>query len=225
VTRVPARILFLDFDGVICDTEQAAQQSWRELYALHELAFPIAVWHRMLGRVDGESVAVAHLSAQLGRPLSRAELLWRRRRKQQLADRQAIRPGIAGLLDRAAQRQIPVAVVSGSSLPWVRGHLDRVGVRDRLAFLVTGEDAANHKPAPDLYLAALRRSGLTARAAVAVEDSPTGVAAARAAGLRCIAVAGAGPFAVDRERLAAASLVLDTVEAFDFDQHFPVEGG
>ena len=142
---------------------------------------------------------------------------WRRRRKRWLADREPLLPGVAGLLDAAAQRDIPVVVVSSSPRSWVNGHLTRLGAADRLAFLVTGEDAVSHKPAPDLYLAALSRAGVAARTAVALEDSPSGVQAARGAGVPCVAVAGSGGAAGTRYDLTAADLVLDSVERFDLD--------
>jgi HAD superfamily hydrolase (TIGR01509 family) len=221
VTRA---MVFLDFDGLICDTEQAAQQSWRDLYARHGLAFPPAVWLRMIGRSAGEQVAIADLADRLGRPLPAEQLGWRRRHKQRLADRQPLLPGVAALLGKARGLRIPVAVVSSSPLCWVHGHLARLGVQEQVAFLVTGEDALDHKPAPDLYVAALSRGGVPAGRTVALEDSPTGIAAARAAGVRCIAVAGTGPFAISREHLQAADLILDSVEQFDIEDVIVTEG-
>jgi beta-phosphoglucomutase-like phosphatase (HAD superfamily) len=62
------------------------------------------------------------------------------------------------------------------------------GLAGRFAHVVTGHDVARPKPAPDIYLEACRRLGVATSAAVALEDSPTGVAAARAAGVRVIGV-------------------------------------
>src|SRR6185437_8173152 len=71
--------------------------------------------------------------------------------------------------------------------------------------LACGDEVAGHKPAPDVYVLALRRLGVVGSRAVAVEDTVHGVAAARAAGLRCIAIP--NPFA-DRSRFGEADLVL-----------------
>jgi beta-phosphoglucomutase-like phosphatase (HAD superfamily) len=65
--------------------------------------------------------------------------------------------------------------------------LDRLALLDLFAVVVTREDAGRTKPAPDLYLTALSRLDVPASDALAVEDSANGVAAARAAGIRCIA--------------------------------------
>jgi beta-phosphoglucomutase-like phosphatase (HAD superfamily) len=80
-------------------------------------------------------------------------------------------------------------------------HLDRLGVADDFAVVVTGDDGLPPKPAPALYLRALAALGVSASEALAFEDSPTGVRAAAAAGVRCVAVPSeAGP----RSELEAA---------------------
>jgi len=70
----------------------------------------------------------------------------------------------------------------------VEPRLERVGLRHRFAFLACHTDSIAGKPAPDTYLAACAALGVAPAAALAIEDSPHGVAAAKAAGLRCIAV-------------------------------------
>lgn len=201
--------LFLDFDGVICDTERAAWRSWDELYRRFGLAFPGEVWAAMAGHPGGHEVAAADLSARIGRPLEAAELDRRLRRKQDLAGEEPVRPGISGILGAARLRGLFLAVVSSSSETWVCGHLDRLGLREAFDLVVTGDGRLPSKPAPDLYLRALDRSGLAPGSVVVLEDSAPGVAAATAAGLRCVAVPNS---VTDPSVLAAADLVLDLAE-------------
>jgi HAD superfamily hydrolase (TIGR01509 family) len=200
--------LFFDFDGLICDTESAARESWRELYTESNVDFPDSVWQVMMGDSGGERIALADLAARRGRAVSPAERAWRQARKSALADAEPLRPGVASCLAGATEAGIVLAVVSSSSLAWVGRHLDRLGVRRWFDFLVTGDLTSRHKPAPDLYRIALRTAKTTAESAVAVEDSVTGVRAARAAGLRCVAVPGS---AGRHQDLSAADLVLDRV--------------
>jgi beta-phosphoglucomutase-like phosphatase (HAD superfamily) len=82
---------------------------------------------------------------------------------------------------------------------------DRVGRAGDFGFLCRGNEVAAHKPTPDVYLLALARLGLPAGQAVAVEDTPHGVTAAQAAGLRCIAIP--NPHA-DAARFGHADLIL-----------------
>ncbi|WP_242891022.1 HAD family hydrolase [Actinomadura litoris] len=182
------RALFFDFDGVICDTERAARHSWDELYLRFDLEFPARVWAAMAGHAGGQELAVADLSERLGRPLTAAEAAWRLDRKRRLAEEEPLRPCVAAILAADAARDLYLAVVSSSPPHWVIGHLDRLGVRGRFDLVVTDDGRTPRKPAPDLYLRALADAGLAAESVIALEDSAPGVAAACAAGLRCVAV-------------------------------------
>lgn len=207
--------LFLDFDGLICDTEDAARRSWSLLYTSFGFPFPDQVWQRMQGRSDGEEVALADLGQRLGRPVGPATRASRLRTKTELCRAEPLRPGVARLLETARRRGIPALVVSSSPRDWVEPHLVRLGVRRHFADLVTGDLTRRHKPAPDLYLLALRHAGLAAGEVCAFEDSPTGVRAARAAGVSCVAVPSA---AGEAAALTGAVRVLRSLADFSFDR-------
>jgi putative hydrolase of the HAD superfamily len=208
------RALLLDFDGLVCDTERAAYRSWEEMYGELGLVFTPRLWARMMGRVDGEAAAIADLGHRLGRPVDTGLVFQRRLRKWELAHQEPLRPGVADLLDAARTRGLALAVVSSSTRSWVDSHLHRLGVRDRFSVVVTGDDVAAHKPAPDSYLTALAALDLPAADALAFEDSATGVRAACAAGLSCVAVPG---LVGDRTGLDAADLLLDTLAGTTLD--------
>ncbi|GGK22163.1 haloacid dehalogenase [Pilimelia terevasa] len=215
------RALLFDFDGLVCDTERAAHRSWTDIFAAHGHAFPAALWATMVGRVDGERRAAAHLAA-LVPGLDRAEVLARRRRrKQELCDREPLRPGVRELLAAAAAAGLPAAVVSSAARTWVGPHLERLGIRDDFAFLATGDLTDRHKPLPDLYEIALRDLRCPPGEAVAFEDSVVGVAAAVAAGIRCVAVPnGVG----DPAELGAAAVVLTALTEYDLTAAPPAGG-
>ncbi|MFD9423560.1 MULTISPECIES: HAD family phosphatase [unclassified Streptomyces] len=205
---MPTPFLLLDFDGVVCDTERAALLAWQDLY--DRLAVPLSgeVRARMLGNSAGARVALADLAARLGRPVGDDEWAWQRQRRTARCAAAPARPGVDRLLSTAEG----AAIVSSSPSAWVEEHLRRLGLRHRFDFLVTGDDTDRHKPEPDLYLLALERAGVGADDALAVEDSPMGVRAAQAAGLRCVAVpwepAGAAG-------LAGADAVLTSLSELD----------
>jgi HAD superfamily hydrolase (TIGR01509 family) len=204
--------LLFDFDGLLCDTERAAYRSWVWLYHRFGLTFPEEVWAAMAGRPDGELLARADLVGRLGYGPDERIWLDRRRLKWRLADTEPARPGVPELLRHAGDRGLALAVVSNSPAGWLRFHLRRLGVAGWFATVVCGADAVRHKPAPDLYRVALRRLARTPAQAVAFEDTARGVAAARAAGLRCVGVPNATGAPAD---LAAADLVLDSLQGLD----------
>ena len=99
-----------------------------------------------------------------------------------------MRPGVRDYLDAARRLGLGLAVASSSSRRWVAGHLERLGLADRFDVLRCAEDVTRVKPHPDLYVAALKALGAAPVAAIALEDSPNGVLAAKRAGLFCVAV-------------------------------------
>ncbi|OGV72746.1 MAG: hypothetical protein A3K19_02915 [Lentisphaerae bacterium RIFOXYB12_FULL_65_16] len=108
---------------------------------------------------------------------------------EMLPDRIRAFPGVHELLDRLDAAGLKVAVASSADRIKVEANLRAIGIRlERFAVLVVGEDVARKKPAPDIYLAAARKMGLTPGACCVVEDALNGVQAAKAAGMRCVAV-------------------------------------
>ena len=97
------------------------------------------------------------------------------------------RPGAPELVEALAGRR-RLGVASNSPRKWVESVLESAGLADRFEVVVTSEDVAEPKPAPDVYLRAAELLGSPASEAVALEDSPPGAAAARAAGMYVIAV-------------------------------------
>jgi HAD superfamily hydrolase (TIGR01509 family) len=97
-------------------------------------------------------------------------------------------PGIAELLELLARAGVPVAIASSSPARWVVPAVTQLGIVSQVRAIVTADDVARRKPAPDVYLEALRRLGAAAEHSVAIEDSAPGVAAAIAASLWTVAI-------------------------------------
>jgi sugar-phosphatase len=118
---------------------------------------------------------------------------------------QAAREAVA-----AAAARVPVGIVTTGERVVLDEVLAAAGLKQHVAFTVTADDVSRTKPDPEGYLLALDRlDGIPAAEVLAFEDTPVGVQAARAAGLRCVAVLGTVP----RERLAAADEIVDVLDA------------
>ena len=189
------RALIFDFDGVLADTE-----------ALHCAAFQAAAasigltmtrdeyFHCFLGLPDRDCLNA--LCVRAGRQLTAAALdeLCARKRTEfaQLLPAAQLYAGVADSLSRL-HAHFTLAIASGAFRDEIEPILLRAKVRQLFAAVVGAEDVRAGKPAPDPFLRALDeiRHGdpvLTAAACVVIEDSPNGVAAARAAGMRCVGV-------------------------------------
>ncbi len=99
-----------------------------------------------------------------------------------------LKRGCLELIEAARAHAVPRAVASSSARRLVEATLARFGLRERFDAVVTGDCVAHPKPAPDIFLEAASRLGVPPAACVVLEDSPAGVQAGRAAGMRVIHV-------------------------------------
>jgi len=189
--RVRLKALIFDFDGLMIDSETAIAATWREVYAGHGLEFPEHLWRRMVGTREHDDLLWNNLAEQTGLDLDLATLEpARKARGVEFANRLPLLPGVSAHLDAAREAGLALAVASSSSAWWVLDHLERLGLAGHFDAVCTKELAAKSKPDPGIYLVALERLGVAAADALAFEDSGAGVSAARAAGLRVVAVPG-----------------------------------
>jgi len=121
---------------------------------------------------------------------------------------QQLLPGILQHVDAAKSLGLKLGVASSSTRDWVRGHLDRLGILGRFDCVRCRDDVASAKPAPDLYIAVLDCLGVSPAEALALEDSPNGVIAAKRTGMRCVAIPNSITAQLD---LSAADIVLPSL--------------
>jgi HAD superfamily hydrolase (TIGR01509 family) len=180
--------LVFDFDGLILETEGPIYQSWRELYAEFEIPLPFETWGKIIGTSDHFDV-FGELERQVGRTLDRGALTARQKRREtDLVLQQQVRPGVEQYLKDARRMGLKVGLASSSSCAWVTGHLERLGLLSFFDCICARDDVRLTKPAPALFELAVQRLGVEPCQAVAIEDSPNGILAAKRAGLYCLAV-------------------------------------
>ena len=173
------------------------------------------MWAPTIGTIDGFD-PWSRLE-ELAGPLDRESVDARRLEHEvSLTEVEELRPGVLDYLVEARARGLRTAIVSSSTRRWIDSHLtrlERVGDFDEI---VTADgDTVRAKPAPTLYLEALDRLGVAAADAVAFEDSPNGVRAAKAAGVYVVAVPNAVTGALD---LGEADLVVPSLAELPLDE-------
>jgi HAD superfamily hydrolase (TIGR01509 family) len=188
VSRGSIELVIFDCDGVLIDSERLAVKV--DVQVLRELGWPLSeaeVIERFMGRSDRDTQAA--IEAHLGRELpagweERFELLYREAFAAELAPVD----GVVEALDRIT---LPSCVASSGTHEYLRHMLDLAGLYERFAGRIFSvEDVARGKPFPDLFLHAAEQMAAEPAACVVVEDSRSGVEAARAAGMRVLAFAG-----------------------------------
>lgn len=176
--------LFFDFDGVIADTETCWVQTIVSYCAAHGIALDRRTLYSYLG--DGDVQMLRYLGMCCG---AAPETLLAELRPlfQQKTEQLTLRPGIRAYIKYAQEQNLRLALVSNSTAPYISRWLNKLGLRDVFSCVVTRTPEVPGKPAPDLYLAALQKTGLAARNVLAVEDSMLGLRAACAAGVCAVA--------------------------------------
>jgi HAD superfamily hydrolase (TIGR01509 family) len=213
-TRVKA--LLFDFDGIVIDTEFSAFQSWQEIYNDHGQELTLDAWAACLGTVGGFD-PMSYLQELTGTLIDdRREIIQRRwERKTELLGEENLRPGLEGYLARAAELGVKMAIVSSAEDDWIASNLARLGRVEGWEYInCANGDPARAKPHPCLYDEALAALNITADEALAFEDSPNGIQAAKAAGLFCVVVSNPVTKPLD---LSAGDLHLDSFEDMALD--------
>jgi beta-phosphoglucomutase len=182
------RALLFDFDGVLADTENIHVAAWQRTFTDFGWEVPDVVCARAVEEDDRSFLA----SVFVERTIEGGDVAGWVRRKQELTiamlnDSPRLYPGVPELI-RAIHGRVRLAVVSGTWRANVEVVLRASGLTDAFELIVGKEDVDAGKPDPACYRLALKRLKIAASRAAALEDSPTGIAAARAAGLRILAV-------------------------------------
>jgi HAD superfamily hydrolase (TIGR01509 family) len=201
VSRLAA-VLF-DMDGTLVDSEKVWDVGLAELAAHYGGALSPAARRSMVGTSMRESMTILH--DDLAQPWrdTVASTAWLEARVMELFARGLVwRPGARELLAAVRAAAIPTALVTATRRPLVEVALRTIGP-ENFDVVVCGDEVTRTKPHPEPYLAAADLLGAPITRCVAIEDSPTGVASARAAGARVLAV----PSEVDLSEVESVTLV------------------
>lgn len=183
------RALIFDFDGLILDTELPDFLSWQEVFEEYGGCLPLSAWATCIGTSEDAFDPLDFLEAQLGRPVDREAIRGKReQRKTELVEKQPILPGVERYITDAKRLGLKLGLASTSSRDWITGHLSRLGLGDHFDCIKCADDVRLTKPDPELYHAVLDALGVLANEAIAFEDSPNGILAAKRAEIFCVAV-------------------------------------
>jgi HAD superfamily hydrolase (TIGR01509 family) len=183
------RAIIFDFDGLIIETERPSYQSWQEVYLSFGQPLPFSTWSVIIGTTRGGFNPRLELERLVGSEVDWEVVEPRRRASENaLIEAQPILPGVEAYLRASKHMGLKTGLASNSSRRWVIGHLTRIGLVDYFEYICTADDVERLKPDPESYQSVLHGLGVEADEAIALEDSPIGISAAKAAGLYSVAV-------------------------------------
>jgi HAD superfamily hydrolase (TIGR01509 family) len=204
-----AAVVF-DLDGVIVDSEQVWDEVREEYVRETGGTYTETATRDMMGMSSLEWSR--YLADSLGVPGTPEEINAAivQRMLERYGEAPPLIPGAVDAVRRCAERW-PLAVASSSNPELIEVVLDAAGLHDVIPVVVSSQEVARGKPAPDVYLEAARRLEVDPHACAAVEDSHNGIRSAKAAGMRVIAIPNPH-FPPDEEALAHADVVLRSID-------------
>ncbi|WP_369240620.1 HAD family hydrolase [Streptomyces sp. R21] len=200
--------VIFDLDGTLVDSEPNYYEASRELLSHHGV--PGYTWRdneQYVGISTWETLGL--WKTRYGIEVPQTDLLAELNHRYLERARAAtpVYPEMRKLVELLAGESVPMAVASGSSPEAIEAILTGTGLAAQLTTVVSADEVAQGKPAPDVFLEAARRLGAAPADCVVLEDATPGAAAAHAAGMRCIAI----PYVVaqaDDPAFATAGLLL-----------------
>lgn len=187
-----------DLDGTLVDTESRSRVAWTGLFESHGAPYDDELLDSFVGR-RGRDVLPEVIHLFPGRTVEELTA-WAAARSRELPPADEI-PGAVAYVRAAAERGAAVAVVTSGGRVYAENMIDGLGLS--FPVLITADDVRAGKPDPEGFARACALLGVPAAAAVAFEDSPAGIAAAKGAGLACVGLATTH----DAAQLSAADLV------------------
>ena len=188
MSALPFDAVVFDCDGTLVDSERLSRAAMTEVLGEDGYTVTDADYAAVVGRAWPHTRAyladrVGYDEAQLDAYLRRARAAFRRRLPELVAHDDAV-----ATLDALVGRGVPVGVCTSSGREHLAQILDRPELRGKFGACVAREDTDEHKPLPAPYLLVAERLGVDPGRCVVIEDTPTGIASARAAGMAVVAV-------------------------------------
>lgn len=207
--------IIFDMDGVLIDSEPLHLLAYQELFGGYGIAHTEDDNKEFIGRKDLEMAQTLIERHKL--PLAPLQLV---KSKEQILARLiknglVTRPGVMRILQKAQESRLPVGVASSATLPTIELVIETLDIGRYFQTLTSGDEVANGKPAPDVFLLAAQRMAVEPGNCLVIEDSYNGICAAKAAGMNCVAV----PCQATRHQdHTKADKILDNLESLNLDE-------
>ena len=209
------KTLIFDFDGLIIDSETPTLRSWQEIFQSYDLELPMEEYYLTIGTTDHLFDPLENLIQHVDDHIDKAEIKSKHRsRMLDLINENDLLPGIEDYLIRAKQIDLRIGIASSGVGYWINQLLDLKKISQYFDCVVTSDMVKFPKPEPDLYLRALQLLDTLPQQAIAFEDSPNGISAAKQAGIFCVAIPNQLTQNMD---LSQADLLLDSLKQKTLD--------
>ena len=180
--HLPLQAIVFDMDGLMLDSEVLYQRAWSQAIATLGYAVDPALYLHVVGQSTAATEMILRETCGASFPITTFQTQWIQHWRTLIQQEGvALKPGLLALLAWVEAQGLPKVVATSSDAAEAELSLTTAGIRDRFAAVITVDQVAHGKPAPDLFLAALDILNVEPPHALVLEDSNAGVAAAQAA--------------------------------------------
>lgn len=204
------KAVIFDVDGTLLDTERIYMKAWKEAAAEAGYVMPDSVLQKT--RAVNAKDAARIFEEEIGNGFSyQAVRPIRVRIAEEIIKRESpiLKPGVLELLAFLEEKGIRLSVASSTNQQGTREHLAESRILDRFEVVVGGDMVTNGKPHPDIFLKAAEALSVAPEECIVVEDSPAGIRAAYAAGMKAVLVPDQA--AITQEIIDMADVVLNSL--------------
>lgn len=204
------KAVIFDVDGTLLDTERIYMQAWKDAAA--ELGYEIADELLRKTRAINVKEAARIFETEIGNGFSYDKTrVVRVRIAEEIIQRESpiLKPGVTELLAFLQEKRIRLSVASSTHLKGTKEHLSESGILEPFEVVVGGDMVTKGKPNPDIFLKAAELLHLAPEECLVVEDSPAGIRAAHAAGMKAVLVPDQA--AITQEIIEMSDVVLESL--------------
>lgn len=181
--------LIFDFDGLVLDTEMPRFQAWVEIYRQYGQRLDLHDYAKCIGSSNLHFDPLDNLLKISDKIFDIDKIKnQQQKREMELLEKERVLPGVESLLKEAKETGLTTAIASSSDRPWVISHLKRLNLFHFFDAVLTQNDVNKVKPDPELFTSSLLALGIKPENAIAFEDSPNGIVAAKKTKLFVIGV-------------------------------------
>lgn len=217
----PKQALIFDFDGLIVDTESISVNLFEKAFSKVGLTFDIDGFVKLVGTASGGVYDPWTIYADHTGKYSPEEVReYHDRQVNEGVKQTEPLEGVLELIEEAKSKGLLLAVGSSSNKAWVYPKLKHFGIFDKFDTIVTGDDVAEAKPSPDIFLKVLERLQVKPENALVLEDSSNGTLAANRAGIRVVVVPNA---ITSREDHSRATYILPSLKHLQLADYFQIK--
>lgn len=209
---IPFKGVIFDMDGTLLESTEADYRAWEKVFNDYNQELPYEKYVPMLGVKSADVIknAIGFKDEQDVKRILKEKFDY----FVEYINEHPIKPVVAAetFLKSLAHYPVKVALATSSRKEKMQMVLNQLNFLQYFEVIVTGDEVANSKPAPDIFLLAAKRLGLEAADCMVVEDGPVGVAAAKSANMKCLAITETH----EAEKLSQADVIIDTYHEADF---------